>query len=70
MDPEIYTSVWRGPNQSYDVCGTLCLTRVTHCIFENSQGESAGAMSAALHMVTNGGNTEGLFRAAFMVRVS
>ncbi|KAK7688643.1 hypothetical protein QCA50_008181 [Cerrena zonata] len=29
-------------------------------------GESAGAISAALHMVTNGGNTEGLFRGAFM----
>ncbi|KIY52398.1 alpha/beta-hydrolase [Fistulina hepatica ATCC 64428] len=29
-------------------------------------GESAGAISAALHMITNGGDTEGLFRAAFM----
>ncbi|KAH8079814.1 Alpha/Beta hydrolase protein [Cristinia sonorae] len=29
-------------------------------------GESAGAISVALHMVTNGGNTEGLFRGAFM----
>ncbi|KAG0699982.1 Alpha/Beta hydrolase protein [Suillus ampliporus] len=29
-------------------------------------GYSAGAKSVALHMVTNGGNTEGLFRAAFM----
>ncbi|OCH92834.1 carotenoid ester lipase precursor [Obba rivulosa] len=29
-------------------------------------GESAGAMSTALQMVTNGGNTEGLFRGAFM----
>lgn len=29
-------------------------------------GESAGATSAALHMVTNGGDTEGLFRGAFM----
>ncbi|KIJ21000.1 hypothetical protein PAXINDRAFT_66810 [Paxillus involutus ATCC 200175] len=29
-------------------------------------GESAGAMSVALHMVTNGGNPDGLFRAAFM----
>ncbi|KAI0265660.1 carotenoid ester lipase precursor [Gloeopeniophorella convolvens] len=29
-------------------------------------GESAGAVSASLHMVANGGNTEGLFRAAFM----
>jgi acetylcholinesterase len=29
-------------------------------------GESAGAISVALHMVTNGGNNEGLFRGAFM----
>ena len=31
-----------------------------------SWGESAGAMSVALHMVANGGNTEGLFHGAFM----
>ncbi|KAI0322066.1 alpha beta-hydrolase [Amylostereum chailletii] len=29
-------------------------------------GESAGAISVALQMLTNGGDTEGLFRAAFM----
>ncbi|KAH9910175.1 carotenoid ester lipase precursor [Epithele typhae] len=29
-------------------------------------GASAGAISVALHMVTNGGDTEGLFRGAFM----
>ncbi|KAJ4497006.1 carotenoid ester lipase precursor [Lentinula lateritia] len=29
-------------------------------------GESAGAISASLHMVSNSGNTEGLFHAAFM----
>nr|VWO95946.1 Carboxylic ester hydrolase (EC [Ganoderma boninense] len=29
-------------------------------------GESAGAISVALHLLTNGGNTEGLFRGAFM----
>lgn len=29
-------------------------------------GESAGAISVALHMLTNGGDTEGLFRGAFM----
>lgn len=29
-------------------------------------GESAGAMSISLHMLANGGNTEGLFRAGFM----
>lgn len=31
-----------------------------------SWGESAGAISVALHMVTNGGDAEGLFRGAFM----
>jgi len=31
-------------------------------------GESAGAMSVGMHLVHNGGNQEGLFRAAFMVR--
>ncbi|KAI0060458.1 carotenoid ester lipase precursor [Artomyces pyxidatus] len=29
-------------------------------------GESAGAISVAMHLLTNGGNTEGLFRAGFM----
>ncbi|KJA17434.1 hypothetical protein HYPSUDRAFT_46373 [Hypholoma sublateritium FD-334 SS-4] len=29
-------------------------------------GESAGAISASLQMLTNGGNTEGLFRGAFL----
>ncbi|GJE92627.1 carotenoid ester lipase precursor [Phanerochaete sordida] len=29
-------------------------------------GESAGALSVALHMTTNGGDAEGLFRGAFM----
>lgn len=32
----------------------------------HSWGESAGAISASLHMLVNGGNTEGLFRGAFM----
>ena len=36
----------------------------THVIL--SWGESAGAISVGLHMITNGGNTEGLFRGAFM----
>jgi len=31
-----------------------------------SWGESAGAISVSLQMLANGGNTEGLFRAAFM----
>ena len=32
----------------------------------NSWGESAGAISVALQMLTNGGNTSGLFHGAFM----
>jgi carboxylesterase type B len=32
----------------------------------DSWGESSGAISVSLQMLTNGGNTEGLFRAAFM----
>ncbi|KJA18371.1 hypothetical protein HYPSUDRAFT_205479 [Hypholoma sublateritium FD-334 SS-4] len=35
-------------------------TKVTTC------GESAGAVSASLQMLANGGNTEGLFRGAFV----
>ena len=31
-----------------------------------SWGESAGSISVSLHMLVNGGNNEGLFRAAFM----
>lgn len=31
-----------------------------------SWGESAGAISVALQMLANGGNTEGLFRGGFM----
>ena len=34
--------------------------------FTTSWGESAGAISVALHMIANGGDTEGLFRGAFM----
>ena len=32
----------------------------------NRWGESAGAISVAMQMLVNGGNTEGLFRAGFM----
>lgn len=31
-----------------------------------SWGESAGAISVSMHMLTNGGDNEGLFRAGFM----
>ncbi|EGN93872.1 hypothetical protein SERLA73DRAFT_78246 [Serpula lacrymans var. lacrymans S7.3] len=35
-------------------------------VFIFSWGESAGSTSIAYHMITNGGDNEGLFRAAFM----
>ena len=41
------------------------LPMLTAC---DSWGQSAGAISVALHMVTNNGNTEGLFHAGIMVR--
>ncbi len=38
---------------------------VTLIPFRFSWGESAGAISAALHLVANNGDNEGLFRGAF-----
>jgi acetylcholinesterase len=41
-----------------------CSIRSTY--LDRSWGESAGAISVSLHMLTNNGNQEGLFRAAVM----
>jgi len=41
-------------------------TGVADCKASHRWGESAGAISVAMQMISNGGNTEGLFRAAFM----
>lgn len=40
----------------------------TEVIFDliHSWGESAGTISVSLHMPTNGGDTKGLFRGAYM----
>lgn len=67
MDSEIHWCLWWRPNKSHIVLKfcwpyhTLCLTS-----FLFRWGESAGAISASLHMLANGGNTEGLFRGSFM----
>jgi Carboxylesterase family len=45
--------------------GILCVSLTSYLVLV-SWGESAGAISVALHMVTNSGNPDGLFRAAFM----
>ena len=52
-----------GYNVSPDPCSPLDLAPTGH---HESWGQSSGAMSAALQMVTNGGDTEDLFRGAFM----
>ncbi|KAJ3486531.1 hypothetical protein NLI96_g4177 [Meripilus lineatus] len=46
--------------------GGLTSTSLSLGVIPASWGESAGAISASLQMVTNGGDTEGLFRGAFM----
>lgn len=37
----------------------------THSFF-SSWGQSSGSISVGLHLIANGGNTEGLFHAAFL----
>lgn len=49
----------------YSCIAALVCDHTDEFIF-TSWGESAGAISVALHMLTNDGNTEGLFRAGIM----
>lgn len=49
----------------YVLSGRLLCPHLNTCVWHR-WGESAGAISVGLQMVTNGGNTEGLFRGAFM----
>ena len=63
LDTKIHPCLWWRSVKSDDVSGvTLTRTPLTPL----SWGESAGSISVSLQMVTNGGDTEGLFRAAFM----
>ena len=65
MGADIHLSVRRRPVKSDDV--SKILNRIcTHRFILSSWGESAGAISVALQMITNGGNNEGLFRGAVM----
>jgi hypothetical protein len=50
-----------GPRPS----GFLCVSLTSYFVLV-SWGQSAGAISVGLQLVTNGGNPDGLFRAAFM----
>lgn len=69
LGPKLHQFLWRGPDQSHHVTvlhWTPIAVLADHSYELTSWGESAGAISVALQMLTNGGNTEGLFRAAFM----
>ena len=67
MDPDIYWYLWRRQGQGNHVCLTLLYYgRVILTAKYPSWGESAGSVSVALQMITNGGRSEGLFHGAFM----
>lgn len=65
MGTPIYRAIWWGSQHGHHVHKPSifvckCLTSIYRW------GESAGAMSVGLHMLTNNGDPEGLFRAAIM----
>ena len=51
----------------YATCSSFPYSRRSLIFFLLSVGQSAGAISIGLHMIANGGNTDGLFRGAVMV---
>jgi acetylcholinesterase len=62
-----YISEFGGDPEKVTMCAVLSLVSFRHKRSRaRSWGESAGAVSVGLQMVTNGGNAEGLFRGAFM----
>ena len=70
LDSKVYRSIW-GRFYKSDHVSEIIRHFVdifsSHLVTSTpSWGESAGAISAALHMVANGGDTEGLFHGAFM----
>ena len=67
MDSAIHLCVrWRSRKSYYVSPGYVLPPYISLTGRVESWGESAGAMSVALHMIANGGNTEGLFHGAFM----
>ncbi|KIK50762.1 hypothetical protein GYMLUDRAFT_50992 [Collybiopsis luxurians FD-317 M1] len=68
MGPEIHQGVWRRSDQGHHLRFVQKIVPLVSSVeFPlSSWGESAGSISASLHMLANGGDPEGLFRAAFM----
>lgn len=68
VDPKVHHSVRRRSYQGHHVGISSFILNPRKCssYHLSSWGESAGAISVALQMLANGGNTEGLFRGGFM----
>ena len=66
MGSKIYPCVRRRPRKSLPVSALHSPSNIPLTGCHENWGGSAGAMSIALQMVANGGNTEGLFHSAFM----
>ena len=68
MGQETHRRVWQGPRKSHDVrrrATTLYSTPVpSNALY--SWGPSAGGLSVGSQLVANGGDSEGLFRAALL----
>ena len=65
LGSEIYLGVWRRHNQGYYVRTPYLLQFSVSNLFIR-WGESAGSISVAMQILANNGNSEGLFRGAFM----
>ena len=66
MGPDLHRAIRRRPFESDTVSNTPVLSWAPSPHLRLSWGEGAGAISVALHMLTNRGNQEGLFRGAIM----
>ena len=66
LGTKVYLRIrWRS-GESDDVSEAVPSPELESVLTSFSWGQSAGSVSVSLQMVTNGGDTEGLFRAAFM----
>lgn len=68
VDKEVHRQLWRRSYEGH-IVSRLPTLETAHYLTAllRRWGESAGAISAALQMTTNGGDVQGLFRGAFMV---
>ena len=66
MGTEVHLRLRRRSLEGHNVCHSKKLPTSSFAQISTSWGQSAGAISVSLHMLANGGNNEGLFRAGFL----